>query len=54
MVTPDWVVLEPLDALDVLLDELLELRQDVGLYQRRELELLVRLVVGIVNDPPRT
>ncbi len=54
VLTPDFVLLlEPLEALEVP-DELLELRQVPGLYQRRELELPDRLVVGTVSEPPRT
>jgi hypothetical protein len=54
VLTPDFVLLlEPLEALEVP-DELLELRQVPGLYQVRERELLDRLVVGTVNEPPET
>ncbi len=50
VLTPDCVVVEPLDALEVL-EVLLEPRQVDGLFQRRELE---RLVVGTVKEPPET
>ena len=52
VVTPDCVVLEPLEALEVLDDELLELRQVFGLYQVRERVVLDRLVVGTTKEPP--
>ena len=54
VLTPDFVLLlDPLEVLEVP-DELLELRQVPGLYQVRDRELLDRLVVGTVNEPPET